>query len=162
MLSENQRKHLKNFRELRNNADNSEHPVTENCRLRKMNERIREKALDALEDLTLIAKMMPENQKQQLFTKEIMWDFIQNILVDGDLNYPEHREAQSKSTNLFTNNDRIFNLGKTLADFGIGHAYKTLSEEQILRDTNKSISKGAMWETLNTLEQFGHKLNKKK
>lgn len=161
MLSDNQRNHLKNYRELYKNADNSEDPVKEHNRMRKMNERIREKASDALKDLTLIATMIPENQKEQLFTKEIMWEFIHAILADGDLENPGHSGAQSKSTDIF-NNVRIFNLGKTLADVGIGHAYKSLSAQQRLRDTNKMISNGAKWEVLNTLDAYGHIFNQEK
>lgn len=165
MLSKKQREHLKNYHELYNLADNSKNPVSEHENLRQMNNRIRKKALDAIMDLTLIAETMPEKQKEQIFTKDNIRDFIKAMLNDGDgkrfgFTITEDEIKMNLPEPIY--NKRIFDMGVLLADFGISSAYSVISWKQRVRDINRQLSKGEMWEIIGVLDNYGYILTDKK
>lgn len=165
MLSEKQRDYLKNYHELYKLADNSKNPVSEHAKIRQMNSRIRKNAEKAIMDLTLIAETMPENQKEQIFTKDNIRDFIKAMLNDGDgkrfgFTITEDEIKMNLPEPIY--NKRIFDLGVLLADFGICSAYSVISWKQRVRDINRQLSKGDMWNIINVLDNYGYILNDKK
>ncbi len=159
MLSEEQREHLRNYEENYKKAENK----VEFDAFRQMNKRIREKALEAIKDLTLIAETMPEQQKEKIFTKELLRDFIKFTLRPGDrkpfgFDITDIERKANLPEPIY--NKRIFDLGVLLAGFGINSAYHEISWKQRIRDINKQLSKGEMWNIINSMDAYGYLLEK--
>jgi len=79
MLSIEQREFIKNYSALYKTADNSEKPLDEHAKLRQMNKRIRDRALQAMKDLKYIAETMPEDQLNQIFSFENLRPLLESI-----------------------------------------------------------------------------------
>jgi hypothetical protein len=123
MLNQDQIEYLKHYQEQHEQAEKSA-DFNKLANLRQMNKRIREKALQEIEDLTLIAKYFPEEQLDQIFKKDKMRDLIENILnakatvVDN----PKYGSAQILNT-------RTFGLGILLAAAGTKVAYRNVHQK---------------------------------
>lgn len=147
--------------------------------LHKTDYTIKNKAKKALEDLTLIAKMIPEKQKSEIFTKDSMREFIKAVLKDGDgkkfdelinrdIPYHPEPEIRKKLYAEFTErerksglpepiyNKRIFDLGVLLAGFGVSSAYDVISWKLRFKDINKQPTKGEMWNLIDSVDAYGY------
>ncbi len=122
MLSADQREYLKNCQEIHEQAEKKA-DLKEMDSHRQMNKRIRDKALEAIEDLTLIAKCFPENQLDKIFNREKMLDFIHNILNAKATSVDDPRYGTAQILN-----SRTFKLGILLAAAGTNVAYRNVHQ----------------------------------
>lgn len=125
--------------------------------LHKTDHVIKNKAKKALEDLTLIAEMIPEKQKAEIFTKDSMRGLIKAIFKDGDgkrFSYGITDEEIKSNWPEPIYNKRIFNLGILFADFGISSAYSVVSWRQRIRDINHHLTKGEMCEIIGHFDNY--------
>ncbi|VVB88871.1 Uncharacterised protein [uncultured archaeon] len=163
MLSNEQRTYLKQYRERHEQAE-KQADTKELDALRQMNKRICDKAKEAICDLALIAESMPETQKEKIFTKESLRDFIKFALRPGDRK-PFGCAIRDEEINADLPepiyNARIFELGAFLADFGLSSAYGEISWRQRIIDINNPPGKARMWELVDVLDSYGYKLAKK-
>lgn len=102
-------------------AGEATHQITPEVR-RQYDHRIREKAKEMIKDLTLMAKYLPEEQMAQIFTKENMRDFIENIL-NAKRTYADSPKYGTSEIQ----NNRAFELGYFLAFSGIDIAYRNVN-----------------------------------
>lgn len=153
MLSEEQKEYLRQYQEKHKEAERT---VNFDA-MRQMNKRIRAKALEAIDDLTLIAKVMPENQKEQIFTKDTMRELIKQIFKDGDgrrFGYAITDEETKSNWPEPIYNERVFDMGVLFADFGISSAYSVISWRQRFRDINNIPTKGEMWKIIDNMNNY--------
>lgn len=162
MLTNEQKEYLIKYHESNENAEKTAN-FAGLANMRQMNKRIRDKALNMLEDLVLIAKTMPESQKEQIFTKDLLRDFVIAVIKDSENYYTiENLEDEGRlklPEPIY--NSRIFDLGALFADKGIDSAYNMISWKLRIKDQLRLPSKEEKLELIDALDNFGGMYAKK-
>ena len=162
MLSNEQKEYLKQYHENYEKAEKTGN-FSEMNNIRQMNKRIRDKALNMIHDLTLIAQMMPESQKDQIFTEYHIIEFARAILVDRE-NYNSiglfNDEARHKLPEPIYNS-RIFNLGVLFSMLGMENAYQMISWKLRLKHSILAPSSREKLELILAVNQFKGMFEKK-
>ena len=152
MLSNKQKDYLKQYHENNEKAEKTAN-IPEQNNMRQMNKRIRDKAFNMIQDLTLIARTMPEDQKDQMFTKDSIGLFVSAIINDSeDYNATGLFDAERRQKlpePIY--NSRIFDLGVLFANVGIETAYNMISWKSRIRDNLRRASKGEKIELIDAI-----------
>lgn len=99
MLTSEQRKYLHEYKKQREEAEYKSNTKWMDAS-RHMNLRIRKNVTEAIEDLTLCARELPENQLEQIFTKDTLSAFINSLLSPSSVNAPKS-DGKIKNRRIF-------------------------------------------------------------
>jgi hypothetical protein len=152
MLSDEQKEYLIKYHENHEKAEKKANS-TELANMRQMNMRIKDKALNMIQDLILIAQIMPEKEKEKMFTKDCIRLFVSAILNDSE-NYNtiglfDDERRQKLPEPIY--NSRIFDLGVLFANVGIETAYNMISWKSRIKDNLRRASKGEKMELIEAM-----------
>ncbi|MCM1986044.1 hypothetical protein [Methanococcoides seepicolus] len=121
LLADSQKEYLKSYKNVREQAGWKADSQKLGS-LRQNNKTIRDKMITALEDLTLYAQCMPEDQLKKVFTRDSLTPFL-TALTDPEYTIPE-KEKDNK-----IKNQRVFEICYLMEEIGIQNGYVQLSDD---------------------------------